>query len=60
MVGPPPAEAEASEEGLDERLRRALATMSLRDASVAVAEAMRLPRRRVYARALELLEEDQR
>ncbi len=60
VVGPPLPEPEASEEGLDERLRRALATMSVRDASLAVAEAMRLPRRRVYARALDLLEEDRK
>jgi 16S rRNA (cytidine1402-2'-O)-methyltransferase len=49
-----PAHEEA---GLDARLRRALAGMSLRDAAEAVAEATGLPRRQVYARALELIEE---
>jgi 16S rRNA (cytidine1402-2'-O)-methyltransferase len=56
VVGPPLPEA-PSEAGLDDRLRAALATMSLRDASNAVSEAMGLPRRQVYARALQLLEE---
>jgi 16S rRNA (cytidine1402-2'-O)-methyltransferase len=56
VVGPAsPAAPETA--GLDERLRRALAGMSLRDAANAVAEATGLPRRQVYARALELLEE---
>ena len=61
VVGPPPrrrarakaAETEA-EAGLDARLRRALQGASLRDAAAAVAAATGLPRRRVYARALEL------
>jgi 16S rRNA (cytidine1402-2'-O)-methyltransferase len=56
VVGPPRPQ-EPSAEGLDSRLRPALATMSLRDASNAVAEATGLPRRQVYARALRLLEE---
>jgi 16S rRNA (cytidine1402-2'-O)-methyltransferase len=56
VVGPPLPEA-PSEAGLDDRLRVALATMSLRDASNAVSEATGLPRRQVYARALQLLEE---
>jgi 16S rRNA (cytidine1402-2'-O)-methyltransferase len=56
VVGPAP-EAVPEEAGLDARLRRALAGMSLRDAANAVAEATGLPRRQVYARALALIEE---
>jgi 16S rRNA (cytidine1402-2'-O)-methyltransferase len=56
VVGPAP-EAMPDAAGLDARLRTALAGMSLRDAANAVAEATGLPRRQVYARALELLEE---
>ena len=56
VVGPAP-EAAPEEAGLDSRLRAALASMSLRDAAAAVAEASGLPRRQVYARALELLGE---
>jgi len=56
VVGPPLEEATGEAE-LDERLRAALATMSLRDAANAVAEATGLPRRQVYARSLKLLEE---
>jgi 16S rRNA (cytidine1402-2'-O)-methyltransferase len=57
VIGPPAPERETSADALDKGLRRSLATMSLRDASNAVAEATGLPRRRVYARALELLGE---
>jgi 16S rRNA (cytidine1402-2'-O)-methyltransferase len=39
---------------LDGALRSALAAMSLKDASAAVAAATGLPRREVYARALAL------
>lgn len=59
VVGPPSAEP-LGEADLDERLRAALARMSLRDAANAVAEASGRPRREVYARALELLEQDKR
>ena len=41
-------------ETLDEQLGQALARMSIKDASVAVAAATGLPRRTVYARALAL------
>jgi 16S rRNA (cytidine1402-2'-O)-methyltransferase len=51
----PPAEQPAA--SLDDRLRAALATMSLRDASEAVATATGARRRDVYARALELVAE---
>lgn len=53
-VGPAPPPAQASAETLDEALRAAMATLSVRDAAATVAEATGLPRKRVYARALEL------
>lgn len=53
VVGPPAA-AEADAAGLDEKLARALAAMSVRDAAAAVARETGLPRREVYARALAL------
>ena len=54
VVGPPVAPAPVDAEDLDARLRAALAHASLRDAAAAVATASGLPKRRVYARALEL------
>jgi 16S rRNA (cytidine1402-2'-O)-methyltransferase len=53
VVGPPGAAAGA-EADLDAHLRAALANDSLRDAVAAVAAASGLPKRKVYARALEL------
>jgi 16S rRNA (cytidine1402-2'-O)-methyltransferase len=53
-VGPAPPPAAATAETLDEALRAAMATLSVRDAAATVAEATGLPRKRVYARALEL------
>ncbi len=53
VLGPAPAEAEDAED-LDLHLRRALAAHSLKDAAALVAAATGLPRRTVYARALEL------
>ncbi len=53
VVGPAPPR-EAGDGELDAALRRALESLSLRDAAAAVAEATGLPRKRVYARALEL------
>ena len=41
-------------EDIDTALRRALATMTVRDAAEVVAEAFQEPRRRIYQRALEL------
>jgi 16S rRNA (cytidine1402-2'-O)-methyltransferase len=56
VIGPPVPEAsvEVTGEALDAQLNRALETESVRDAAAAVAAVTGLPRRRVYARALEL------
>jgi 16S rRNA (cytidine1402-2'-O)-methyltransferase len=51
LVGPPEA---PEKEDLDDRLRAALARYSLKDAAALVSTATGLPRRVVYARALEL------
>jgi 16S rRNA (cytidine1402-2'-O)-methyltransferase len=48
----------AAGEDIDTALRRALATMSMRDAVDAVAAAFQEPRRRIYQRALELGKDD--
>ncbi|MGF1595289.1 MAG: 16S rRNA (cytidine(1402)-2'-O)-methyltransferase [Kiloniellaceae bacterium] len=53
VIGPPAAEADSGFD-LDAALADALAHASLRDAAAAVAAASGLPRREVYARALEL------
>ncbi|MBN8871948.1 MAG: 16S rRNA (cytidine(1402)-2'-O)-methyltransferase [Rhodospirillales bacterium] len=54
LVGPPEQD---DPEDLDGRLRAALATQSVRDAAATVAAATGLPRKTVYARALELAAE---
>lgn len=55
IVGPPAHDAVAtSGEGLDEALRTALQTLSLKEAVAQVTAASGQPRRVVYARALEL------
>lgn len=54
VVGPPGPAPAATPETLDAALRRALAEQSVRDAAREVAERLGLPRREVYARALEL------
>lgn len=53
VIGPAPEETTA-EADLDARLRAAMAGASLRDAAAMVAAATGLPRKQVYARALEL------
>lgn len=57
VVGPAPEEA-TGEADLDARLRAALRGASLRDAAAMVAAATGLPRKQVYARALELAREE--
>ena len=58
VVGPPGEDAAEllaeRRAGLDDRLRAALHTLSVRDAAAEVAAATGLPRREVYARALQL------
>jgi len=54
VVGPPAASPEASDAELDEALGSALEQMSPSRAAAAVAEQLGMPRKRVYARALEL------
>jgi 16S rRNA (cytidine1402-2'-O)-methyltransferase len=53
VVGPPPAPPETSDDELDRALDSALAEMSPSRAAASVAEKLNLPRKRVYARALE-------
>ena len=53
VVGPP-EEVGASADDIDTLLRRALASMSVKDAAATVAAATGTPKRIVYARALEL------
>jgi len=55
VVGPPAATPAEARENLDRRLTEALEGASVRDAAQAVAAATGLPRRQVYARALELV-----
>ena len=57
-VGPAPPAAEPTALALDVALRAAMARLTLRDAAATVAEATGLPRKRVYARALELAAQD--
>ena len=57
-VGPAPDEAAEEEATLDARLRAAIAGgLSIRDAAATVATATGLPRKQVYARALDLARE---
>ncbi len=57
MVGPP-ADQAPDPRDLDADLRRALATMSVRDAAAQIAAVTGLPRRVVYARALAVASEE--
>lgn len=54
VVGPPLPAPPPDADDVDARLRGALATMRVKDAATAVADATGLPRREVYARALAL------
>jgi 16S rRNA (cytidine1402-2'-O)-methyltransferase len=54
VVGPPPGQPEASEADLDSALREALGRLSPSRAAAEVAQRLELPRKRAYARALEL------
>jgi 16S rRNA (cytidine1402-2'-O)-methyltransferase len=54
VVGPPAENAEVSEEDLDAALRAALASQSPSRAAAEVAGQLGVPRKRAYARALEL------
>ena len=54
VVGPPGEDAPVAEGDLDAALRAAMADMPLSEAAAAVAGALGLPRRTVYARALAL------
>jgi 16S rRNA (cytidine1402-2'-O)-methyltransferase len=59
LVGPPgDADPEAGAAGLDDKLRAALSRHSLKDAASVVAAETGLPRRKVYARAIELAAQD--
>jgi len=58
VVGPPPEPAAASDGDLDEALRKALESLSPSRAAAAVAEELGVPRKRAYARALELAGKD--
>ena len=54
VVGPPPEQAEASDDDLDMALGEALARHSPSRAAAEVASRLGVPRKRAYARALEL------
>jgi len=54
VVGPPPPREKVGEDALDEEIRAALLTLSVKDAAATVAAKHGLPRRQVYARALAL------
>ena len=53
VMGPPTAASEATDEQLDAALDEALSRLSPSRAAAEVAEALRVPRKRAYARALE-------
>jgi 16S rRNA (cytidine1402-2'-O)-methyltransferase len=54
VVGPPPANAETSDADLDFALDEALTRLSPSRAAAEVAEQLNVPKKRVYARALQL------
>ena len=58
LVGPPPEDGPALDGiALDDRIRAALATLSVKDAASVVSGETGQPRRKVYARAIELAAE---
>lgn len=57
VVGPPEPAAQASDDQLDEALREALSSLSPSRAAAEVAGRLQIPRKRAYARALELAPE---
>ena len=54
VVAPPPEREAASDDELDQALSEALRTMTPSRAAAEVAGALSIPRKRAYARALEL------
>ena len=54
VVGPPPEQEAASDDDLDQALQAALSTLSPSRAAADVAARLGVPRKRAYARALEL------
>lgn len=58
VVGPPADRVEASDSDLDTALRAALATQTPSRAAKDVAEALNIPRKRAYARALQIASSD--
>ncbi len=54
IIHPPAAKEEASSEDIDLFLKRALATMSVKDAAAAAADALSIAKRAAYDRALSL------
>jgi 16S rRNA (cytidine1402-2'-O)-methyltransferase len=54
VVGPPVAAEAASDSELDRLLQTAMARLSPSRAAAEVAEQLNIPRKRAYARALEL------
>lgn len=54
VIGPPPERGEASDDELDDALRQALSRLSPSRAAAEVATSLGIPKKRAYARALEL------
>ena len=57
LVGPPGENAEIDAGDLDDKLREALTKHSVKDAAAVVSAQTGVPRRKVYARAIELAAE---
>jgi 16S rRNA (cytidine1402-2'-O)-methyltransferase len=58
VIGSPPDEAPLGDEGIDAALRKALQTHTQRDAVALVSAELGLPRKKVYARALQMDEKN--